>query len=116
MSLTAFEQQVILHSLKKLYSDNFFSICVVNEIADMLGKPIRGSRRYKALAAIHCIYWADMTPDFRKSVREEVEGILGIEYAPYREEKIVLGERVEEPTGPVFSTKNTIVKLAFWRR
>ncbi len=62
-----FEQQAVMVALKNMFEGSHFSICTVRDCLKITGA-IPPQRDLDALAAIHCVNWADMAPDFRAAV------------------------------------------------
>lgn len=65
--MTEFEKQSITMALKKMFQGSYFDICVVDKCLK-IASAIPPSADYNALAALHCVQWADMSQDFRQQV------------------------------------------------
>lgn len=66
---------VVLTAMKKLFDDKYFSICVVKDIADVIGVPKHGPA-WDMLSALHCIYYASMPIELRESIPHLVNECL----------------------------------------
>ncbi len=55
-------------AINKLFTDNYFSVCKLNDVMDMLGKGRRNSKIYKQLHALHCVHYADMSEELRNQI------------------------------------------------
>lgn len=62
------EKACVEAALNKLLNGCTFYICDLNNIAEMVGSEPRRSPRYKFLRGLHCIKYADMSPDLRNSI------------------------------------------------
>lgn len=60
--------QTIAHSLQKMLKiDNYFSICTIQNCADVCQICIP-SDRISIYRAAHCMNWSDMLPDYRQMI------------------------------------------------
>lgn len=66
---------VVLTAMKKLFDSQHFSICVVKDIADLIGAPKRGPA-WDMLSALHCIDYASMPIELRESIPHLVNECL----------------------------------------
>jgi hypothetical protein len=73
------KQLSALTALNNMMAGSHFSICTVDRVAEMMGKPLRGSEAYSILQPLHCIDWAKMPPQLREAVPGLIAECLGIE-------------------------------------
>lgn len=55
-------------ALNEMMRSSFFSICAVNDAADVLGCNAKLSAHYDSLRALHCINWRNMPKEVREAV------------------------------------------------
>jgi len=63
-------------ALNKLFEDNHFSICKLNDVMDLLGKGRRNSKIYKQLHTLHCVHYEDMPDDLKNQIPYMVNELL----------------------------------------
>jgi len=66
-SLAQTQQLVVKTAITKLFKDNHFSICKLDEVMDLLGAR-QGCQAYKMLRALHCVNYSDMPADLRSRI------------------------------------------------
>ncbi len=54
-------------AINRLFTERHFSICSLDELIKLTGAQ-RGSDAYRLLRPLHCMDWADMTPELRERV------------------------------------------------
>lgn len=67
-----FENDVVQIALKKLFGEKHFSICGLDQIGKMIGSNPERHPNYKFLNALHCVHYADMTPQVRDELPRRV--------------------------------------------
>jgi hypothetical protein len=75
MALDTFHQQAATVALKKLFDALHFNICDLDNIIKLIGC-IPDKKDYEALRCLHCVNWADMSPDLRGEVLKRVIKIV----------------------------------------
>jgi|GEM_PF-3032639 len=70
MRIDRFEKEAVLVSMKDMLQSGHFSICEVDKCLDITGTT-PNQRVYRALSAVHCVSWKDMSPAFRRAVCEK---------------------------------------------
>jgi hypothetical protein len=69
-------QLIAQTALNKLFTDNHFSICKLNEVMNLVGKGRRNSKVYKQLHALHCVNFEDMPEELRNQLPYMVNELL----------------------------------------
>lgn len=92
------KQLSAITALNEMMAGNHFNICVIDRIAEMLARPVRGSEAYTILGPLHCVNWAKMPPELRDAIPSLIEQCLGI--APAFQFKTVEPNRVIDITPP----------------
>lgn len=63
-------------ALNKLFDENHFSICKLNDVMDLLGKGRKNSKLYKQLHALHCVHYSDMPDELKNQIPFMVNELL----------------------------------------
>ena len=70
------------HSIQKMFNGNHFSICTIQDCANLCGLVIQ-RERMMVYQAIHCVNWNEMLPEFRKKIvamiMDDFRPVFGIE-------------------------------------
>lgn len=73
----SFEKAVVAQAIDKLFNkERHFSICTVDEIAKILGVNAEAHPSYKLLHALHCVHYADMSPEILRELPMRVLDVL----------------------------------------
>lgn len=96
---TELERRAVALALKKMFKENHFSICTVDQCLATLG--LQRTSDYKALSQMHCINWADMGEATRIEVMNAVLRMLG-QHDP--------GEAVDRALGVMADTGHQLVE------
>lgn len=75
--MTDLKKLAALTALNNMMAGNYFDICTIDKVADLLGIP-RGGESYKTLSALHCIHYAKMPKELRDAIPELIEEVLGV--------------------------------------
>lgn len=59
--------EAVISSLKKMFSKEFFDICVIKDCSELLGLKL-SEQRIIFYRTQHCVYWKDMDPKFRDAL------------------------------------------------
>jgi len=70
-----FHKQAAILGLKKMFESDRFSICIVRESLKIIGGHL-SVKDDAAMSALHCIAFADMSPDLRKMLFSKVMEVL----------------------------------------
>ncbi|OGT03321.1 MAG: hypothetical protein A2143_08115 [Gallionellales bacterium RBG_16_57_15] len=70
-----FHKQAILLALKKMMEGKHFNICTLDQAMEITGVRLN-SKDSAALRALHCIDWADMSPELRRMVFAKIMEVL----------------------------------------
>lgn len=65
-----------LASLNKMLKQKHFDICVVRDIGDLFGIPVRNTEEYQILHTVHCLDYRDMPKQLREAIPGMVRKIL----------------------------------------
>ena len=65
--MNEFEKEAVITALKKMFRGSHFNICTFDKCTEIAGV-IPAGRDYRALSALHCINWGDMSPMLRSGV------------------------------------------------
>lgn len=66
--VNAMKQGAVAHSLQNMFrADEYFSICTINDLIEV-SQIVIPKERYDIYRSQHCIYWRDMTPEFRQTL------------------------------------------------
>lgn len=71
---------IAVTALNKMMTGRHFSICVITDVAAMLGVDPKGES-YRMLRPLHCVNWADMPSELRAMVPGLIKDCLGVEPA-----------------------------------
>lgn len=71
------KQLAALTALNEMMASNYFSICTIDKIAQMLGVNPKGEA-YNVLHTLHCIDWAKMPQPLREAVPGLIQQCLSI--------------------------------------
>jgi len=89
--LTEFQRRAALVALRQMFNDDFFSICAIRSIAEMLDIEYRlRGPDWEALRLLHCVPWSRMGNELAEQVRAKSLELLSAE--PLRVE---IGQRTE---------------------
>lgn len=77
-SIPEVKKMIVQTALNKLFNDEFFSICTLNKIIDLIEVSDK-SEAYKQLSALHCVHYKDMSKDLRQIFPRLVNEALKIE-------------------------------------
>lgn len=66
-SMNQTKRLVAVAALNKLFTSNYFSICTLDDVIDIVGAR-RAGEPYKLLSALHCIHYANMEPELREQI------------------------------------------------
>ena len=72
------KQQIAMTVLNEMMRSSFFSICAVNDAADVLGANPRLSESYTQLKALHCVHWDRMPRAVRLLVPQMIADCLAL--------------------------------------
>jgi hypothetical protein len=61
--------------LDKLFTEKWFSICEVDSLCDLAGRP-RNTPAYKMLRALHCVHYANMPQELLEQIPQLVNECL----------------------------------------
>lgn len=75
--LSDFQERALAVGVAKLLTGNHFSICDLDTLLKVVGKPA-GGRDYEALRALHCVDWRTMGEPLAAQVREKCLELLGL--------------------------------------
>lgn len=104
--------EVAITTINKLLKKSYFSICDIDRVAQMLRINPRNSSAYDILSALHCVDYADMTPNVRNAIPTLITECLSQSEVfqfpmptPQGEYKrpitiVVESQKVEEPATP----------------
>jgi len=73
--MNTLELEVIRTLVKKLLTENHFSICTVDELLRLTGG-VPPAREYQILRALHCVNYRDMTPPLRLALPRLLQVVL----------------------------------------
>lgn len=69
------KRMVVLTATKKLFTERYFSISKLREIAKILGAPEKG-KPWQLLQPLHCVDYDDMQPELREAIPHLVNECL----------------------------------------
>lgn len=69
--MNEFEKEAVITALKKMFRGSHFNICCFDKCTEIAGA-IPSGRNYRALQALHCVDWGDMSPALRGGVYHAV--------------------------------------------
>lgn len=76
ISLEETQAEVAVIALNKMMRKSYFDICVISDVAKMLGIRPR-TESYNILHALHCVDFANMTPSLRDKIPALIADCLG---------------------------------------
>ena len=76
--MNEFEKEAVITALKKMFRGSHFNICTFDKCTEIAGA-IPAGRDYRALSALHCVDWGDMSPGLRDEVYERIVGTFQLE-------------------------------------
>lgn len=62
------QKEVAIAAVNDMMRKSYFSICAIDRVAQVLEINVEHSPSYKALRALHCIDFGNMSPELRKSI------------------------------------------------
>lgn len=68
----SFERLAVEQAIKQLFRNRHFSICLVDQIGEMLGTNPSQSPLYPFLRSLHCVNFSDMDPALRDQLQMKV--------------------------------------------
>jgi len=71
--MNEFEKEAVITALKKMFQGSHFNICTFDKCTEITGA-IPTGRDYRALSALHCVDWKDMSPNLREEVYQKTIG------------------------------------------
>lgn len=95
-------------ALKKMLAARNFNICDLDAIAKTLSREqFLSGQDYAALRSLHCVEWAEMSPELKRMVKEKCLEMLGLPPQTVEMAQEAKAEREVSSPAP---------KLAFWKR
>lgn len=78
-TFTEVEKQVLILTVRKLFTKKWFDICLLQDLAKVLKREAYLSGKVAILlSTLHCTDWRDMTPEIREYVKISIFEILGL--------------------------------------
>ena len=77
-AMTDLKQLSALTALNSMMAKDWFDICTVDRVAELLGVSCGGSEAYKILHPLHCVAWAKMPQELRDAVPGLIQECIGI--------------------------------------
>lgn len=74
--MTNFNTAVIEAALTKLFTQRYFDITAVDKLGKLLGVNPQAHSDYRALHALHCIEYADMSQPILQELQQKVLDVL----------------------------------------
>ena len=74
--MDAIERAAVLAALRKMVSDGWFSICVIDKILKMT-ETVPDRRAYDVLSLLHCVNFRDMSEELRRELPALLSDCLG---------------------------------------
>lgn len=75
MNLDTIKKETAVITINNMLASNFFSICAVDRVADLLNVNPRGPE-YDILHSLHCVHFDKMTKRVRDSIPELIMACL----------------------------------------
>lgn len=72
----SFETAVLEQALNKLFTEKHFSICTLDDIGKLIGVNPSQHPHYKLLRALHCVAYANMSPEILQELQQRVAECL----------------------------------------
>lgn len=88
----SFEAAVLEQAIKKIFTGRHFSICDVDDAAELLGVNPKQHPNYKLLNALHCVHFSDMSKEILNGLQEKVAECLRPTFHPAMLTKAILSE------------------------
>lgn len=95
-------------ALENMFAKQYFDICALDGLGDMMGVNVQQHHKYPELRALHCVHYNKMSPQLKAYVRNTVLEILSMESILY------MAPPAREPinlTPPTPERKNWLQKL-----
>ena len=73
--MTTLQVEAARAALKKMFSEGFFSICVVDQILKIT-RGVPSKEDYDTLRLLHCVHFTDMSPELRKELPSLIQRVL----------------------------------------
>lgn len=73
MSVTDLQKEIAITAINTMMKRSFFSICAIDKAAKVLGMTMHRGPAYNALHALHCVDFADMSPNVRRAIPEMIK-------------------------------------------
>ena len=70
--LDNFQRACVEKAIDKLFNDNHFSICAIDQIGKMIGVNPQQFENYKFLRGLHCVNYSDMSKDILDNLPQVV--------------------------------------------
>jgi hypothetical protein len=77
-SMPEVKRLVVQTALNSLFTENFFSICTLDKVMDIIGANDK-TEAYKQLRALHCVHYNKMPPELREILPRLVNEALKFE-------------------------------------
>jgi hypothetical protein len=61
------KKEGVILALKKMHKDNYFSVCVINQLYEFHNLKISPERR-QFYRTLHCVDWGDMSDEMKESL------------------------------------------------
>jgi len=88
----SFETAVLEQALNNLFTESSFSICTLRDIGKLVGVNPTQHPNYKLLQALHCVDYADMSPEILQELQQRVAECLRPQFQPGALAKALLME------------------------
>lgn len=71
-----FKAEAIKLKLNQLFNQSHFSICVVRDVAELLGNNCENHSEYKELRVLHCVKYRDMSAEMKSELNDKVMRVV----------------------------------------
>ena len=88
----SFETAVLEQALNNLFTESSFSICTLRDIGKLVGVNPEQHPNYQLLRALHCVNYADMSPEILQELQQRVAECLRPQFQPGALAKALLME------------------------
>jgi len=62
------KQMAAVAAIDKMFHDGYFSISVIDKVAEMIGVSCKQLDEYRVLATLHCVPFASMPPSLQREI------------------------------------------------